>query len=82
MEKKENMSSELFNSLGAEHIHETDDCNLCTMSKVMKPIIEIEMRNKIVKQIVDYYSDIKLSPIEKEIWQTCAQIAMGIVRKD
>ena len=82
MEKKENMSSELFNALGADHIHETDDCNLCTMSKVMKPIIEIEMRNKIVKQIVDYYSDIKLSPIEKEIWQTCAQIAMGIVRKD
>ena len=82
MEKKESMSSELFNALGADHIHETDDCNLCTMSKVMKPIIEIEMRNKIVKQIVDYYSDIKLSPIEKEIWQTCAQIAMGIVRKD
>ena len=82
MEKKENMSSELFNSLGAEHIHETDDCNLCTMSRVMQPIIEMQMRNKIVKQIVDYYSDIKLSPIEKEIWQTCAQIAMGIVRKD
>jgi len=47
MEKKESMSSELFNALGADHIHETDDCNLCTMSKVMKPIIEIEMRNKI-----------------------------------
>ena len=86
MEKKESMSSEpskeLFNALGVDHIHETDDCNLCTMSRVMQPIIEMQMRNKIVKQIVDYYSDTELSPIEKEIWQTCAQIAMGIVRKD
>jgi len=82
MEKKESMYSEPSNALGADHIHETDDCNLCTMSKVMKPIIEIQMRNKIVKQIVDYYTDTKLRQIEKEIWQTCAQIAMGIVRKD
>ena len=77
MEKKENMSSELFNSLGAEHIHETDDCNLCTMSRVMQPIIEMQMRNKIIKQIVDYYIDTKLTKEEETIWKNCIKIAHG-----
>jgi len=81
MEKKESMSSEpskeLFNALGVDHIHETDDCNLCTMSRVMQPIIEMQMRNKIVKQIVDYYIDTKLTKEEETIWKNCIKIAHG-----
>ena len=77
MEKKESMSSELFNALGADHIHETDDCNLCSMSRVMRPIIEIEMRNKIIKQIVDYYIDTRLTKEEEAVWKNCIKIAHG-----
>ena len=49
MEKKESMSSELFNALGADHIHETDDCNLCTMSRVMQEIRFLVVSKKIKK---------------------------------
>ena len=77
MEKKESMYSELFNALGADHIHETDDCNLCSMSRVMRPIIEIEMRNKIIKQIVDYYIDTRLTKEEEAVWKNCIKIAHG-----